>query len=137
MTRLSEAGEAITNTLFIALVMKGLPDSYESFVVQEIFQPAKTIPELITKLRYKARCGERTKHGHIAMQAVRKKKKESSSGSYACRQKCHMERECKSRSDSGQSSSRGSGPNETGGSGPKKQRCFKCGQPGYFAGEFK
>ena len=43
MTRLSDAGEAIT-------VINGLPDSYEQFVAQESFQPAKTFPELRTRL---------------------------------------------------------------------------------------
>ena len=42
MTRLSETGEAITDTLFNTLVINGLPDSYEHSVVQESFQPAKT-----------------------------------------------------------------------------------------------
>ena len=51
MKRLSEAGEAITDTLFNALAINGLPDSFENFVVQESFQPAKTFPELRTRLR--------------------------------------------------------------------------------------
>ena len=116
-TRLSEAGEAITDTLFIALVIKGLPDSYEHFVVQESFQPAKTFPELRTRLRNyndsrMARCGERTELGHIAMQAVRKKKGVSNSGCYVFGHKGHMARDYKSKSDSRQSSARGSGSNK-------------------------
>ena len=64
MTWLSGAGEAITETLFNALVINGLPDSYEHFVVQESFQPAKTFPELRTRLSNynnsrNARCWER------------------------------------------------------------------------------
>ena len=51
MTRLSEAGEAITDTLFNALAINELPDSYENFVVQESFQPVKTFPELRMRLR--------------------------------------------------------------------------------------
>ena len=135
MTRLSEAGEVITDTLFNAL-----PDSYEHLVVQESFQSAKTFPELRTRLKNyddsrKARCGERTGHGHIPMQAVRKKKRVSSSGCYVCGQKGHMARDCKSKSDSGQSSARGNESNEASGSAAKKQGCFKCGQPGHFARE--
>ena len=49
---------------------------------------------------------ERTGHGHIAMQAVRKKKGVSSSGCYECGQKSHMARGCKSKSDNGQSRSK-------------------------------
>ena len=37
MTRLSEAGEPITDTLFNALMINGLPNTYEHFVVQENF----------------------------------------------------------------------------------------------------
>ena len=136
--RLSEAGEAITETLFKALVTHGLPDSYEHFVVQESFQPARTFPELRTRLRNyddsrKARCGERTELGHVAMQAVRKKKGESSSGCNVCGQKGHMARDCKFKSDSGQCSARGSESNEANGPGAKKQTCFKCGRSGHFA----
>ena len=40
MTRLNDAGETISDTLFNALVINGLPEQYEHFVVQESFQPA-------------------------------------------------------------------------------------------------
>ena len=107
MTPLSEAGGAVTDILF-----NGLPDSYALFVVQESFQPVKTFPELRKTLRKynesrKARRGERTGYGHTAMQAVRKKKGVSSSGCYRCGQKGHMARDCKSKTDSGQSIARG------------------------------
>ena len=74
-------------------------------MVQESCQPAKTFPELIRRLRNydysrKARCGERTRHGHIAMQSARIKKGMSSMGCSVCYQKGHMEKNCKSRSDS-------------------------------------
>ena len=143
MTRLSEAGKAITDTLFNALVINRLPDGYEHFVVQESIQPAETFPELKTRLRNyddsrKARCGERTGRGHIAMLAMRKKKKRvSNNGCNVCGQKGHMARNCKSKSDSGQSSARGSGSNEASGPGAKKQGWFNCGQPEYFATECK
>ena len=100
----------------------------------------KTFPEQRTRFRNcddsrKARCGERTGHGHIAMQAVRKKKGVSCSGCYVCGQKGQMARDCKSKSDSRQSSARGSGSNEASGQGVKKQGCFKCGKPGHYAKE--
>ena len=106
--------------------------------MQESFQPAKTFPELRTRLRNyddsrKARCEERTGHGHIAMQAVRKKKGVSSSDCYVCGQKGHMARDSKSKSDSGQSK----WSNEASGSGAKRRGCLKCGQPGHFARDCK
>ena len=39
LTRLQEAGEAVSETLFNALVLNGLPMRYESFVIQESFNP--------------------------------------------------------------------------------------------------
>ena len=50
-TRLSDAGERVSDTLFNALVINGLPEQYEHFVVQESFQPATTFQELRTRLR--------------------------------------------------------------------------------------
>ena len=142
MTRLSEVGEAITGTLFNALVIIGMSDNYEHFLMQDHFQPAKAFPQLRKRLKNhdvsrKAPYGERTEHGHVAMRAVRKKKGVSSSGRYVCCQKSHMARECKSTSDIGQSSVRGSGLKETSGPAAKKQRCFKYGQPGHFSSERK
>ena len=66
-----------------------------------------------------------------------KKKGVSSSGCYMCGWKGHMARDCKSKSDSGQYSARGSGSNEASEPGANKQGCFKCGQPGFFARECK
>ena len=51
MSRLSEAGEKISETLFNALIINGLPDKYEHFVVQESFNPASTFTELRTRLQ--------------------------------------------------------------------------------------
>ena len=36
MSRLTEAGEKISETLFNALVINGLPEKYEHFIVQEV-----------------------------------------------------------------------------------------------------
>ena len=43
VTRLQEAGEAVSKTLFNALVLNNLPMRYESFVIQESFNPALTL----------------------------------------------------------------------------------------------
>ena len=51
MSRLTEAGENMTETLFNALVINGLPERYEHFVVQESFNPASTFTELRTRLQ--------------------------------------------------------------------------------------
>ena len=137
MTRLSEVGEAITGTLFNALVINGMYDSYERFLVQESFQPAKAFPQLRTRFhkegsiwredwtwsRCHASCGEKERSVKEWMLCVLSEN--------------HMARECKSTSDSGQSSTWISGLNEAIGPAAKMQKCFKCGQPAHFASESK
>ena len=51
MSRLTEAGEKISETLFNALVINGLPEKYEHFIVQESFNPAENFTELRTRLQ--------------------------------------------------------------------------------------
>ena len=51
MSRLTEAGENMMETLFNGLVINGLPERYEHFVVQESFNPASTFTELRTRLQ--------------------------------------------------------------------------------------
>ena len=51
LTRLQEAGEAVSETLFNALVLSGLPMRYESFVIQESFNPATNFTELRKRLQ--------------------------------------------------------------------------------------
>ncbi|CAB3992896.1 Hypothetical predicted protein [Paramuricea clavata] len=51
MSRLTEAGEKISETLFNALVINGLPEKYEHFIVQESFNPAADFTELRTRLQ--------------------------------------------------------------------------------------
>ena len=50
-TRLQEAGEAVSETLFNALVFNGLPMKYENFVIQESFNPATNFTELRKRLQ--------------------------------------------------------------------------------------
>ena len=46
LTRLQEAGEAVSETLFNAFVLNGLPMRYEDFALQESFNPATNFAEL-------------------------------------------------------------------------------------------
>ena len=50
-TRLQEAGEAFSETLFNALVINGLPMRYENFVVQKCFKPASIFTEVSKRLQ--------------------------------------------------------------------------------------
>ena len=50
MTRIRDSGEHLSETLFNALVLNGLPERYEHFIVQESFNPAGTFVELRTRL---------------------------------------------------------------------------------------
>ena len=51
LTRLQEAGEAVSETLFNALVLNGLPMRYERFVIQESFNQATNFTELRKSLQ--------------------------------------------------------------------------------------
>ena len=49
-TRLEQAGEQLSDPLLNAMVLNGLPERYEHFVVQESFNPAGSFVELRTRL---------------------------------------------------------------------------------------
>ena len=51
LTRLQEAGESVSETLFNALVLNGLSMRYESFVIQESFNQATKFTELRRRLQ--------------------------------------------------------------------------------------
>ena len=51
LTRLQEAGEAVSETLFNALVLDGLTMRYESFVIQESFNSATNFTEVRKRLQ--------------------------------------------------------------------------------------
>ena len=51
LKRLQEAGEAVSETLFNALVLSRLPMRYESFFIQESFNPATNFTELRKRLQ--------------------------------------------------------------------------------------
>ena len=51
LTRLQEAGEAVSETFFNALVLNGLPMRYGSLVIQEKLNPATNFTELRKRLQ--------------------------------------------------------------------------------------
>ena len=61
LTRLQEAGEAVLETLFNASVLNGLLMRYESFFIQESFNPATNFTELRKRLQ---NFHESTAQGH-------------------------------------------------------------------------
>ena len=58
---LQEAGEAVAVTLFNALVINGLPMSYESFVMQKNFKLATSFKKLGKRLKNFQECREQAK----------------------------------------------------------------------------
>ena len=135
LTRLQEAGELVSETLFNALVLNGLPMRYEGFVKQESFNPAANFTELRKRLqnfhestaqRHKgqsdsvALAGKRDFKkgpkkgnfflcgipGHFAVDCKRKKTTQCSK----CGEKCHLDRAWKRQRDGGKQESVATGP---------------------------
>ena len=127
LTRLQEAVEAVSETLFSALVLNGLPMRYESFVIQENFNPATNFTELRKRLqnfhestaqRHKGQSGSvalavkrdfKKGHrkgncfvcgipGHFAKDCRRKEKTQFSK----CGERGHLDRACKRQRDGSQ-----------------------------------
>ena len=114
LTRLQEAGEAVPETLFNALVLNGQTMRYESIVIQEILIPATNFHES-TAQRHKGRSGSvalAVKRdfkkgpmkgncfvcgipGHFAMDCRRKETAQCSK----CGEKGHLDRACKRQRD--------------------------------------
>ena len=135
LTRLQDAGEAVSETLFNALVLNGMPMRYESFVIQESFNPATNFTELRKRLpnfhestvqRHKGQSGSvalAVKRdfktgpgkgncfvcgipGHFAKDCRNKETAQCSK----CGEKGHLDRACKRQKDGGKHESVAMGP---------------------------
>ena len=135
LTRLQEAGEAVLETLFNALVLNGLPMRYESFVIQESFNPATKFTELRKRLqnfhestvqRHKGQSGSVSlavkrdfKKGHkkencfvcgIAGHFAKDCRKKETAQCSKCGEKGHLDRASKRQRDGGKNESVAMGP---------------------------
>ena len=105
MTRLGEAGEPISETLFNAMILNGLPQRFEVFVIQESFNPAGTFTELRKRLQNfeesKVLRDPAGASGHIAMPAKKgrdfEQRKSKSGPCFVCGIKGHISRDCRKR----------------------------------------
>ena len=135
ITRLQEAGKAVSETLFNALVLNGLPMRYEIFVIEESFNPATNFTELKKRLQnFHESTAQRHKgqSGSMALAVKRAFKKGPKKGNYfvcgipghfakdckrketaqcsRCGEKGHLERACMRQRDGGKQESGAIGP---------------------------
>ena len=135
LTKLQEAGEAVSETLFNALVPNGLPMRYESFVIRESFNPATNFTELRKRLQnFNESTAQRHKgqSGSVALAVKRDFKKGPKKGNCfvcgiaghfakdcrrketaqcsKCGEKDHLNRACKRQRDGGKQESVAMGP---------------------------
>ena len=115
LTKLQETEEAVSETLFNALVLNGLPMTYESFVVQESFNPATNFTELRKRLRnFQESTAKRHKgqSDSVAL-AVRRdfKKGPRKRNCFMCGIPEHFGKDCRRK---------------------EKAQCSKCGEKGHL-----
>ena len=99
LTRLQEAGEAVSETLFNALVLNGLPMRYESFVIQESFNPARNFTEWRKRLQnFHESTAQRHKgqSGSVALAVKHDFKKGPKKGNcFVCGIPGHLAKDCR------------------------------------------
>ena len=111
-TRLEQAGEHLSEPLLNAMVLNGLPERYDLFVVHESFNPAGRFVELRTRLTNHEESRQHKEKlddddSHLAMASKRHRRKPKSSGKYnaapklstgqtcyCCGNKGHVKAEC-------------------------------------------
>lgn len=99
VNRLKEAGEELSDTLFNALVINGLPERFEHFVVQESFNPCASFTELRKRMRNfedsrQNRTGSAESES-VAMSTQKKKDSAKAGKCYCCGMAGHFARSCK------------------------------------------
>ena len=115
LTRLQEAVEAVSESLFNALVLNGLPMRYESFVIQESFHQATNFAGLRKMLQnFNKSTAQRHKGQSIlvALAVKRDFRKGPMKGNcFVCGIPGHFDKDCRR--------------NET-------AQCSKCGEKGHL-----
>ena len=119
LTKLQEVGEAVSETLFIPLVLNGLPLRYESFVIQESFNLAANFTELKKRLQtFHESTAQRHKgqsdSESVALALKRDFKKEPKKGNcFVCGIPRHFAKDCR-RKETAQCSNCGEEVTKTG-----------------------
>ena len=113
LTRLKKAREAVSETLFNALVLNGLQMRYESFVIQESFNPATNFTELRKRPQnFHESTAQRHKgqSGSVALAVKRDFKKGPKKGNcFVCGIPRHFAKDCRRK---------------------ETAQCSKCGEKG-------